>query len=293
MLDLRRLRILAELRRLGTVTAVADSLHYTHSAVSQQLAACERDAGARLTERVGRRLRLTEQGEVLADYAERMLALADEAASAVAASTSQVHGTIRVTSFQTVLSSLLPAALTQLAVEFPELTVEVIQHDMYTAAELLVRREVDLILGEDYPGDVPPTDGNMHRETLTRDPMYLITPETGPWSGLELPELEGVPFAIDPPDQAVGHFARALCRRHGFEPNFAFQTPDPFLHAHLVRGGHAVSIVPELLLPNIFGVRVVELPGRPARTLYTAVSVGREHHPALVAFRAARAAAAR
>ncbi|MEX3564243.1 LysR family transcriptional regulator, partial [Corynebacterium phoceense] len=59
MLDLRRLRILAELRRLGTVTAVADSLHYTHSAVSQQLAACERDAGARLTERVGRRLRLT------------------------------------------------------------------------------------------------------------------------------------------------------------------------------------------------------------------------------------------
>ena len=293
MLDLRRLRILAELRRLGTVTAVADSLHYTHSAVSQQLAACERDAGTRLTERVGRRLRLTEQGEVLADYAERMLALSDEASAAVIASTSRVRGTIRVTSFQTVLSSLLPAALTQLALEFPELTVEVIQHDVETAAQALARRDVDLILGEEYPGDVPPTDATMHREVLMHDPMYLITPETGPWSGLELPDLEGVPFAIDPPNLAVGRFAQAVCLRHGFAPNFAFQTPDPFLHVHLVRGGHAVSLVPELMLPNVTGVRVVPLPGNPARTLYTAVNAGREVHPALVAFRAALAAAAR
>lgn len=88
-----------ELQRLGTVTAVAEALRYTYSAISQQLAHCERD--------VGRRIRLTEQGEILAEYAGRMLALSDEAESRVLASTSLVRGTIRVTSFQTATSAPL------------------------------------------------------------------------------------------------------------------------------------------------------------------------------------------
>lgn len=79
MLDLHRLRMLFELQRLGTVTAVAEALQYTHSAISQQLAQCERDVGVKLYEKVGRRIRLTEQGEILAEYAGRMLALSDEA----------------------------------------------------------------------------------------------------------------------------------------------------------------------------------------------------------------------
>lgn len=115
MLDLHRLRVLFELQRLGTVTAVAEALQYTHSAISQQLAHCERDVGVKLYEKVGRRIRLTEQGEILAEYAGRMLALSDEAESRGLASTSLVRGTIRVTSFQTVMSSIIPAALTELA----------------------------------------------------------------------------------------------------------------------------------------------------------------------------------
>ncbi|WP_300918345.1 LysR family transcriptional regulator, partial [Corynebacterium stationis] len=79
MLDLHRLRILRELRRLGTVTAVAELLSYTHSAISQQLAQCEKDVGVKLYERSGRRIVLTEQGELLADYADELLALADAA----------------------------------------------------------------------------------------------------------------------------------------------------------------------------------------------------------------------
>ena len=68
---------------VGTVTAVAELLSYTHSAISQQLAQCEKDVGAKLYERAGRRIVLTEQGELLADYADELLALADAAQSAV------------------------------------------------------------------------------------------------------------------------------------------------------------------------------------------------------------------
>lgn len=170
MLDLHRLRILYELQRLGTVTAVAESLRYTHSAISQQLAQCEKDVGVALYEKVGRRVRLTEQGEILASYAERMLALADEAESQVIASTNAVRGTIKVTTFQTIMSSLVPRALTELAREYPDLRVQIIQREAEGAMELLARREVDLILGEEYESDMPATDEHTHRELLLDDP---------------------------------------------------------------------------------------------------------------------------
>ncbi|WP_293771038.1 LysR substrate-binding domain-containing protein [uncultured Corynebacterium sp.] len=112
-------------------------------------------------------------------------------------------------------------------------------------------------------------------------------PTTGPWSTLGIEDLDGVPFAIDPPHLAVGRFSQEQCRRHGFAPRVQFETPDPFLHVHLVRQGHAVSFISELFLPLADAVRVVPLPDSPARTLYTAVLPGREAHPAIRAFRAA------
>lgn len=93
MYNLHRLRMLHELRRLGTVTAVAQSLHFTHSSVSEQLRQLEVEVGYPLLEKVGRRLQLTEQGEIIADYAARMLGLADQALTDVAAATGEVTDT--------------------------------------------------------------------------------------------------------------------------------------------------------------------------------------------------------
>lgn len=287
MYDLQRLRALAELHRLGTVTAAAESMRYTHSAVSQQLTALEREAGVALYEKHGRRLRLTEQGVILAEYAHRVLALIDEAQAELAASTSQVAGTVRVTSFQTVLSSMLPQALTELRERYPNLHVEVVQRPIEQAMEELLRREVDLVLGEEYDGEMPITSERMHREPLLEDPQVLITPKTGPWSTLEFANLAGVPFAVDPEYLVTGRFVHALAKRSGFSPNVAFETPDPFLQAHLVRTGHAVAVVSDMFLQYVDGVRVAGLPGNPTRTLFTAVLEGRARHPALVAVREA------
>src|SRR4051794_23907230 len=97
MLDLRRLRLLRELRDRGTIAAVAEAFSYTPSAVSQQLAALEREAGAELTERVGRGVRLTEAGQALAGHTDAVLALLEGAeAELEAAASGAVHGRVRV-----------------------------------------------------------------------------------------------------------------------------------------------------------------------------------------------------
>lgn len=298
MLDLHRLRILRELRRLGTVTAVAELLSYTHSAISQQLAQCEKDVGAKLYERAGRRIVLTEQGELLADYADELLALADAAQSAVLDSTSQVRGRIRVASFQTALASILPSALDSLKHKYPDLRLEIKQLDIENAMPALSKGTVDLILGEDYPGVMPLTDNTVDREHLIDDELVLITPQDSTLTFQDVEELAGhegqpgVSFALDSVEFSLRRFFQAYCLQYGFEPKVDFETPDPFLQTYLVRTGHACSVTSALFGPLQPGVRFVHLPGRPHRTLYTAVRAGRAQHPALRALREALAESA-
>src|SRR4051794_39317056 len=100
MLDLRRLRLLHELRRLGTVSAVADALSYSPSTVSQQLRVLEREAGTPLFEPAGRRVRLTDAAIVLAEHADVLLAGAERAqADLAAAAAGAVAGVVRARAF--------------------------------------------------------------------------------------------------------------------------------------------------------------------------------------------------
>jgi DNA-binding transcriptional ArsR family regulator len=119
MLDLRRLRLLRELARRGTITAVAEALSYSPSAVSQQLAALEKEAGVRLLEPVGRRVRLTPQGDLLVAHTQVLLEEMERAEAALAQSLNETVGTLRVAAFQTAVLALVPHALSQLARQHP------------------------------------------------------------------------------------------------------------------------------------------------------------------------------
>ena len=291
-LDPTRLRMLLELQQRGTVTRVAEVMAYSHSAVSQQLKTLERDTGFRLLERAGRNVRLTPQGQVLADYAARILALSDEAESAMASSTSVVSGTLRAAGFQTVLATIVPDALDLLRERHPDLRVELTQHDVEEASKGLASRRYDLIVGEDYPG-IPqiPTEG-FHVEPLWDEAMFLLRPLRGRYA--ELPRgidaLREAPLALDPEANVMGRWGRDLCRNAGFEPVVRYVTPDPLLQIHLVRSGHAMALSPELIAGDEpEGVDVVELGDSSRRTLWTAVRTGAETHPAILAFREALA----
>src|SRR3954467_9911403 len=154
MLDVRRLRLLCDLARLGTIAAVARAAAYTPSAVSQQLSALEREAGVALLERTGRGVTLTAAGRVLAEHAEVVLAALEQTSAALAALTTGLSGPLRIGAFPTAVRTLLPAALVALAARHPGLELMVTELDPAQVPAALREHRLDVGLLHDY--DVVP-----------------------------------------------------------------------------------------------------------------------------------------
>src|ERR1700744_4779380 len=144
MLDVHRLRLLCELDRRGTLAAVARALSYSPSAVSQQLSQLEAETGVALLEPAGRGVRLTAQARILVDRAGEVFEGLEQAEAELRASLTEVRGTLRVASFQSVLLALVPVVLTGLAERHPGLRVEITQEEAGEAFAGLLAREFDI-----------------------------------------------------------------------------------------------------------------------------------------------------
>ena len=289
MLDVHRLRLLRELHRRGTLAAVAAALGYSPSAVSQQLSLLEAEAGVPLLEKVGRGVALTAAARVLVGHADAVLAQLERAEADLAALHDDVTGTLRVASFQSVLFVLVPAALTRLARSHPALRVEIGQHEPGPAFSLLAAHDVDLVLGEEYPGYPQPRAADADDEDLVLDELRLAVPREGPWSGARsLADVAGAPWVVEPLGTEPGAWGVAECRRAGFEPDARISSPDVLLHVRLVETGHVVALLPDLAWAGRRpALRLVDLPTRPARRLFTRVRRGAAGRPAVRAFRRA------
>lgn len=289
MLNLHRLFLLHELRRLETMSAVARAHSMSPSAVSQQLSHLERETKVTLFQQVGRRVVLTDAGVRLARRAEEMLGLLEAAEAELADAQGEAGGLLRVASFQTPMIALAPAAVSVLAQRHPAVHLELGQQEVDEAYEGLLARRYDVILGEDYPGGQQMVRRGTDREALLTDPLLLVLPDVGPWSGARrFADLAEAPWALDPPQSRTGIWSRTHLRSVGVEPQVRFTTPDPLLQVHLVRSGHAVAFVPGIIASeHLGGTRVLRLPGDPHRSLYTAARAGAAQHPSLLAFRSA------
>ncbi|MGO2559126.1 LysR family transcriptional regulator [Brachybacterium sp.] len=289
MLNLHRLFLLHELRRLQTMAAVASAHSMSPSAVSQQLSQLERETKVTLFQQVGRRVVLTDSGVQLARRAEEMVSLLETAEAELALAQGEASGLLRVASFQTPMIALAPAAVSVLAQQYPDLHLEMSQQEVDAAYEGLLAHRYDVILGEDYPGGQQVVRRGTDRESLLRDPLLLVLPDSGPWADVHsLAELAAAPWALDPSRSRTGAWSRTYLREAGIEPRVRFATPDPLLQVHLVRTGHAVAFLPGLIASeHLGGTRVMRLPGAPHRSLYTAARAGAAGHPSLLVFRAA------
>src|SRR5918992_4114444 len=144
MLDLRRLRLLRELHERGTIAAVADALQFTPSAVSQQLAMLESEAGVRLLERAGRGVRLTDAALVLVGHADALLERAALAEAELAAAAGTVSGRGRIAGIQSVSLRLILPAIQALGRDAPALRCELIEAEPEDALPALAVGDVDL-----------------------------------------------------------------------------------------------------------------------------------------------------
>lgn len=297
MLDVRRLALLRELQLRGTISAVAAAMHQTPSAVSQQLAQLEREAGVPLLVRAGRRLQLTPSGELLVGHADDILDRLERAEAELATSLHAVSGTIRVAIFQSVALALLPRALDVLDREHPDLAVIVTQREPETALHETFARDFDLVIAEEYPDHAAPQLPGLDRHPLTTDTIRLATPPaaSGRWPARTIADAADAPWVMEPHGAASRHWAEQACRRAGFEPHVRFETADLQAHVRLIETGHAVALLPDLIWQGTHpsSVSLVPLDGDPRRTVFTSTRATIATRPSVLAVRAAleRAAA--
>ncbi|EMF00913.1 LysR family transcriptional regulator [Streptomyces mobaraensis NBRC 13819 = DSM 40847] len=304
MFDLHRLRLLRELKHRGTLAAVAAALSYSPSTVSQQLSQLEAEAGVRLLEPVGRRVRLTHQAEILVAHTEAVLERLERAQADIAESLNDVAGTLRVAAFQTAALTLVPPALTLLRAAHPRLRLHVTQGEPEDALPALLARDFDLVVTEEYPGGSIPHPAELEQDPLLADTLRLATPhrtDDGPSTAVPslhraddeppaaLRSLAGHPWVMEPEGTAARRWAVALCRDAGFEPDVRFESSDLFLHLRLVEEGHAAAFLPDLVWNGRHPtVPLHPLPhGRHTRRISTVVRRGRARHPAITACRTA------
>jgi DNA-binding transcriptional LysR family regulator len=262
---------------------VAEALSYSPSAVSQQLAALEKEAGVRLLEPVGRRVRLTPQADLLVAHTQVLLADMERAEAALAQSLNETTGTLRVAAFQSAVLALVPHALSQLERQHPSLRVEVTELEPEAALPALVAGEFDLVLGEEYPGFPLSRPGETERHDLLTDELRLITPAR--WTERSLPTLASRPFVLEPAGTTARQWATAACRQAGFEPDARYTTTDLQIHLRFVESGLAAALLPDLSgAGNRHEVTAHRLVGRPSRQIFTTVRRGAARHPNVQAF---------
>ena len=203
MLSPRRLAVLREFAGRGTIAAAAEALAFTPSAVSQQLAQLQREAGVELFRKVGRRLELTDAGRTLAVRAGELLARVEEIEAELAAQSADVRGTVRVAAFQTAAQALAVPALDRLAAAHPRLRVELAEVEAEESLPLLARGGLDVAIAEEYEHAPRPRLPRLHRVELEPDELLLALPRDHPALAGDGPVALAAP-ARPPPGRAGG-----------------------------------------------------------------------------------------
>ncbi|WP_432825268.1 LysR family transcriptional regulator [Dactylosporangium sp. CA-092794] len=281
MLDVRRLRLLRDLAQHGTIAAVAAAHTYTPSAVSQQLAALEREAGVALLARTGRRVTLTPAGRTLVAHAEEVLAALERAGAALAATREGLSGPLRIGAFPTAMRTLLPPALVALAEAHPALELTVHELDPAAVPPLLRDGTLDVALVHDY--DLVPIepDPALHTAPLLDETIFIAA--TGPRG---LAQCRDDPWILASPGTLCHTMTERACEAAGFAPRVRHHADDFVTVLTFVAAGQGVALVPELAAADPPpGVVLTPLDFR--RRTRLAYRAGAAHHPAVAAFAAA------
>lgn len=268
-LSLRRLQMLRELHRRGTVTAAAAALHYSPSGVSQQLAQLEREVGVTLVERLGRRVQLTDLGLVLLEHAEEILGAVERATTALEQAQENVTAKLSVGVWASVAAGLMPRALATLAANHPGIEVHTTELIPEESADAVRDGHFDMSFVIDYSDHLMDWDPGLARTVVAVERLHAAVP-TGsiPTETVSLTELADYPWILAGPRSHFGRAVRAACHQLGFEPKIAHTVEEQPTALALTAGGLGITLVSDLalnLLPT--GVDIVALDKPVMRTI--------------------------
>ena len=290
MLDPRRLAVLREFAAQGTIARAAQALSFTSSAVSQQLAQLQREAGVELFRKVGRRLELTDAGRTLVARADELRGRVEEIEAELAAQAGEVRGTVRVGAFQTAASALVLPAIEQLADVHPDVRVELLETEAEISLPLLVRGGLDVAIAEEYGHAPRPRVPELHRDYLEPDEMVLALPRghaaAAGDAAVALASLHETVWVAARADTAFGDMFVRLCRSvGGFEPEIRHRVSEMQMLLDLVASGRVAAVVPALgrpeREPRVAVHRMAE--GRFTRALYVSTRASDRRRPSTAA----------
>ncbi|MFE1754371.1 LysR family transcriptional regulator [Streptomyces anandii] len=285
MLNLERLRTLDALARHGSVSGAAEGLHVTTSAVSQQMAKLEREAGQRLLTKNGRGVRLTDAGRLLAEHAARILSQVALAQSDLEAQRGEVVGELRLGAFPTAARGLFPAALSRLRSRHPGLRAATSEMEPASALRAVLRGDVDVAVVLDWYNKRLPVPGGLSRAALLDDPADVALPAGHPLADRDEVDLEE--FADDDwitwGDAEFCHeWLLDTLRSKGVEPRIAHRAEEHATQLALVAAGLGVCVAPRLgrgPLPE--GVRTVPVRQAVRRHVYAVWRADADRRPSI------------
>jgi DNA-binding transcriptional LysR family regulator len=286
MLDVNRLRVVDAVARLGSVTAAAKELHYSQPSVTHHIARLEAETGAQLLQRVGRGVRLTPAGELLAERAAEIIGRIDAAGAELSAHVGLNAGRVRLAGFASANGSFVPAAVATLAAKHPGLQISLTDTHPADALELLRTGRIEVAVIFRYD-DTEPEPAGVRLHHLLDDSIYVLSTrrERGLASLREATWIAGC-------ERCRGHLL-AVCADAGFDPRIGYSSDDMVVMQAWVAAGLGVATQTGLALRAhlIDGVVATELPGL-KRYIYAATYGEPPDPPATAALLAALAEAA-
>lgn len=269
----------------GTVTGAAEALHYTPSAVSQQLRSLSRDLGVELVVQDGRRIRLTPAARVLVERADDLFTAWEEVRADVGAADLGRSGTLRLCGFSTAASSLLPQVAVAVRAAQPRCRVRIIEADPEECFDLLLADEADVAVVVATSAVPASTDPRFEQHHLMEDPLDLLVATTHRLAGEEtvlLGDLAQETWIMDRPGRPYHQLLQAACVAAGFSPAAEHVAAEWDTGAALVAAGLGVALIPRLAhLPTGYPVVRIPLRGTPApsRHILTGVRRGSSRQP--------------
>lgn len=286
MID-RRLLVLQALAEHGTVTATAEALSYTPSAVSAQLRTLAEDLGVALLHNEGRRVRLTPAGHLLVERTAELSQLSEEIHADIAQRGNVERSVLRLCGFSTPMATFLPDLTTRLQAQHPYLQIQVEEDNPAGCFQKLLVQETDLavmVVNHEAP---PANDPRFEQSFLLSDPLDLLVHEDSPMASLaavDLASLASQAWITDRAGTAYHQLFITTCLSAGFRPSIAHHASEWDTAAALVSAGLGIALIPRLAnLPGIYPVTRVRMweSLRPSRSIIVASRAGSRKDPVI------------
>lgn len=260
-LDVSRLRLLREVALRGSIAAAARELGLTPSAVSQQVAILEREAGTTLLDRSPRGVLLTGAGQALVRRAGAILELLEQARADLDRLSGELAGRVRIGTVASAAVALVSEAASRLAAEHTELELLVTVAEPARSIDALLDGDLDLAVVDLYDGVPVRVPDYLVATELCTEPLVVVSApgaldglgapaRSAGSAGIRLAALAGQHWVMPPLDAACGQAVRFACRAEGFEPTVRWETDDMLLLVRAVAAGHGITVLPRLAVAD-------------------------------------------